>query len=83
MTLKQKIARWMKYHGGSTIILLIFSIIACLGGLDLESKYLLLILILSAIIIWSIETIFWKVVIWIMGRKAVAVFLNDPWLNNK
>ena len=83
MTLKQKIIRWMKYHGGSTIILLIASVIACLGGFDLESKYILLALILSAIIIWSIETIFWKIAIWIMGKKAVAVFLNDPWLNNK
>ncbi len=38
MTLKQKIIRWMKYHGGSTIILLTFSIVACLGGFDLEYK---------------------------------------------
>ena len=72
MTLKQKIIRWMKYHGGSTIILLTFSIVACLGGFDLE--YILLALILLAIIIWSIEMIFWKIVIWIMGRKLPVYF---------
>ena len=83
MTLKQKIIRWMKYHGSSTIIFFIFSIVACLGGLDLEPKYILLALSLSAIILWSIETIFWKIAIWIMGRTAVADFLNDPGLNNK
>lgn len=34
---KQKVIRWLKYHGGSTMILTVYLIVALLGGFALSS----------------------------------------------
>lgn len=83
MSGKQRIARWMKYHGGGTVVLAFFILVACLGGFDLSPALLLLSFIISAVFLVIVETIFWKIVIWIMGKRFVAGILNDPWLIKK
>ena len=80
---KQKAIRWMKYHAGSTIVLVLFALIACFGGFNMQPALLVLSLVIVAVLLFSIEYIFWKVVIWIMGARFVANLLNDPWIIKK
>ena len=77
---KQKAIRWMKYHAGSTIVLVF---VACLGGFDMQPALLMLSFAIAAVLLFSIEYLFWKAVIWIMGARFVANLLNDPWIIKK
>ena len=77
---KQKAIRWMKYHTGSTIVLALFVFVACLGGFDMQPALLILSFAIAAVLLFSIEYLFWKAVIWIMGARFVANLLNDPWI---
>ena len=80
---KQKAIRWMKYHAGCTIVLALFVFVACLGGFDMQPALLILSFAIAAVLLFSIEYLFWKAVIWIMGARFVANLLNDPWIIKK
>lgn len=80
MNKKQKTIRWMKYHGGSTAVIILFALVACMGGFDMSPLLIVLTLTIAAVLLFSIEHIFWKAVMRIMGKRFVANILNDPWI---
>lgn len=80
---KQKVIRWMKYHGGSTIILAVYLIVALLGGLDLSVGMIVVTFFASAVVVILLETLIWRIIAWIMGWRFIGYILHDPWAINR
>ncbi len=80
---KQKLIRWMKYHGGSTVALSIYAIVALLGGLDLNPQMIGITFLAAAIVVISLETFFWRIIAWIMGWEFIGRILHDSWAMKK
>ena len=49
----------------------------------MQPALLMLSFAIAAVLLFSIEYLFWKAVIWIMGARFVANLLNDPWIIKK
>lgn len=80
---KQKVIRWFKYHGGSTMILAVYLIVALLGGLDLSPKMIAVTFFASAVFVIALETLIWRIIAWIMGWRFIGYILHDPWAIKK
>lgn len=80
---KQKVARWLKYHGGSTMILAVYLIVALLGGLDLSHRMIIVTFLASAVFVIALESLIWRIIAWIMGWRFIGYILHDPWVIKK
>lgn len=83
MTGKQKIIRWLKYHGGSTLVLFIYLVIAAVGGLELTPMMIVVTFVISATVLIALEFLFWRCIAAIMGWRFIACILHDKWALNK
>ena len=80
---KQKVIRWLKYHGGSTMILTVYLIVALLGGWDLSPKMIIVTFLASAVFVIALESLIWRIIAWIMGWRFIGYILHDPWAIKK
>lgn len=80
---KQKVIRWLKYHGGSTMILAVYLIVALLGGMDLSPRMIVVTFLASAVFVIALETLIWGIIAWIMGWRFIGYILHDPWAIKK
>ena len=80
---KQKVIRWMKYHGGSTVISLLYLVVALLGGFALSPGMIVATFLVAAAFCIALETLVWRALAWILGWDFIGYILNDPWAINR
>lgn len=80
---KQKVIRWLKYHGGSTMILTVYLIVALLGGFALSSGMIVVTFLAAAAFCIALETLGWRALAWILDWDFIGYILNDTWAINR